>query len=83
MSVFKNIKELTADVSVTFLSVDRCSLLLPTDAEAILLLRVLSLLHSPNDEPCSSSRVSCTVAMLKKSKYGGRTGVPIQSIFTH
>lgn len=77
--VFKTILLLTVDASVTLLSADLCSLLLPTDAEAILLLRVLSLLHSPKDEPCSSSGVSCTVAMLKKSRQGGKIGVPIKS----
>ena len=70
---------LTVVVSVTLLSVDLCSLLLPRDVEAILLLRVLSLLHSPKDEPCSSSRISCTVATLKKSRDGGRIGVPVTS----
>jgi len=74
---------LTVVVSITLLSVDLCSLLLPRDVEAILLLRVLSLLHSPKDEPCSSSRISCTVATLKKSRDGGRIGVPIASIIIH
>ena len=76
-------KVLTVVVSATLLSVDLCSLLLPRDVEAILLLRVLSLLHSPKDEPCSSSRLSCTVATLKKSRDGGRIGVPITSIIIH
>ena len=74
---------LTVVVSVTLLSVDLCSLLLPRDVDAILLLRVLSLLHSPKDEPCSSSRISCTVATLKKSREGGRIGVPITSTIIH
>jgi len=76
-------KVLTAVVSVTLLSVDLCSLLLPRDVDAILLLRALSLLHSPKDEPCSSSRISCTVATLKKSRDGGRIGVPITSTIIH
>jgi hypothetical protein len=81
--VFITILLLTVDASATLLSADLCSLLLPTDVEAILLLRVLSLLHSPKDEPCSSSGVSCTVATLKKSRQGGKIGVPINSIIRY
>ena len=74
---------LTVVVSATLPSVDLCSLLPPRDAEATLLLRVLSLLHSPKDETCSSSRISCTAAILKKSRDGGRIGVPITSTIIH